>query len=125
MTREEQNRVKAQRLIALATLLKEVPKAQFDMRTWEQEDASSVRRCAAGWAAVWPEFQNSGFRLKRTPGGRSTPLFHTTARIYTGFEACAKFFGLSTAAALDLFGDGSAHAPSVIIYKINELLKSR
>ena len=96
MTRNE-------KLTKLADLLDNLPEEKkFSMFRWGTPECGTAK-CAAGWAALDPEFNAQGLYLgRRHPTSDYAPAFWDLF----GYEALGRFFGLDSGAVAYLFSPG-------------------
>jgi len=112
------NRDRLTRLVALLTRV-EAEGRDFDMNFWATKECGTSA-CAAGWAAMDPEFQIEGFYLNRF----NEPIFGKR----WGFGACSEFFGLSEGETSQIFhsggyeGDPDLITPTDVAARIRALL---
>ncbi|HXP50985.1 MAG TPA: hypothetical protein VN922_13585 [Bacteroidia bacterium] len=86
------------RLIKAYSILKTIPQGNLDLRTWKAPGYSikptcNTIACAAGWLSMHPDFAGEGL-ISATNG---TPFYETpTGKFkYFGYDAMAKFLGIS------------------------------
>jgi hypothetical protein len=86
------------RLQHLITVLQNVPLERFDISNWRVGGACGTVCCAAGWAALDPQFNEQGLVM---PGTR--PLLILEDETLDGFDALQVFFELTSEQVLYVF----------------------
>jgi hypothetical protein len=94
-----------ERLQALVELLERQDPALFDMTSWAKKTDCGTTCCALGLASMTPEFQAQGLNgyWDNYNDDPEEAYYCLTYGEFYSFEAGAKFFELSTAAADYLF----------------------
>lgn len=113
-----------ERLMKLADHLDTVPEAQFDMTNWKSTCGTAA--CAAGHAAMMPEFNEEGFVLRSESSIFGTYYYYYPAyQGYKAFEACENFFNLHWKAADYIFSQlkyGYDVTPKEVAQRIREFV---
>lgn len=83
-----------------------IPDEAFDLQSWTTKEGRRLDCgticCAAGWLARHPDNIAAGFHMKR--GRYLTSTTHPAFQDETGYRAIGAFYGITSDAALILFG---------------------
>ncbi len=91
-----------ERLKELRRVVLAAPEHQFHMRTWCEKADCGTARCAAGWAAVDPWFQENTEILEIFAVDEAK--FVTPVTDFSCFSAIGKLFGIEYRQSCHVFG---------------------
>lgn len=75
----------------LIKILEKIPNEKFDINTWQMRSVGcNTVCCAAGWAALDPEFIDAGFKMSEDYFGSVMPSY----KGMLPYESLQEFFGL-------------------------------